>query len=108
MQLQRVSGTLGLLATFQTGGMLFVPDAAGSVQQYVAPFTGPPQGIAQSSSTARGIAVDGAGNVFVGYCGSGCGNAGTDSVTIYSPPYAGGQTAITSGISAPSAITLSR
>ncbi|HTA37863.1 MAG TPA: hypothetical protein VK760_02245 [Candidatus Acidoferrales bacterium] len=108
MQLQRVSGTLGLLATFQAGGMLFVPDAAGSVQQYVAPFTGPPQGIAQSSSTARGIAVDGAGNVFVGYCGSGCGNAGTDSVTIYSPPYTGGQTAITSGISAPSAITLSR
>jgi hypothetical protein len=108
MQLQRVSGALGLLATFQAGGMLFVPDAAGSVQQYVAPFTGPPQGIAQSSSTARGIAVDGAGNVFVGYCGSGCGNAGTDSVTIYSPPYTGGQSVITSSISAPSAITLSR
>jgi hypothetical protein len=108
MQLQRVSGTLGLLATFQAGGLLFVPDSSGNVQQYVAPFTGPPQGIAQSSSTARGIAVDGAGNVFVGYCGSGCGNAGTDSVTIYSPPYSGTPATVTSGIAAPSAITLSR
>jgi hypothetical protein len=108
MQLQRVSGSLGLLATFQTGGMLFVPDASGNVQQYVAPFTGPPQGIAQSSSTARGIAVDGAGNVFVGYCGSGCSNSGSDSVTIYSPPYTGTQTQITSGIAAPSSITLSK
>jgi hypothetical protein len=108
MQLQRVSGGLGLVATFQSGGLLFVPDAAGNVQQYVAPFTGPPQGIAQSSSTAKGIAVDGAGNVFVGYCGSGCGNTGSDSVTIYSPPYNGTQTVITNGVAAPSAITLTR
>jgi len=108
MQLQRVSGSLGLLATFQTGGMIFVPDASGNLQQYVAPFTGPPQGIAQSSSAAKGVAVDGAGNVFVGYCGSGCGNSGSDSVTVYPPPYAGSQTSITSGVAAPSAITLSR
>jgi len=108
LQLQRVTGSLGLLAAFQTGGMLFVPDSSGNLQQYVAPFTGPPQGIAQSSSSAKGIAVDGAGNVFVGYCGSGCGNAGSDSVTIYAPPYSGTQSAITTGIAAPSAITLSR
>jgi streptogramin lyase len=109
MQLPRVNGSLGLLATFPNGGLVFVPDASGNVQEYVAPFTAAPQGIAQSSAAARGIAVDGAGNVFVGYCGSGCGNTGTDSVTIYAAPYGtGSQSVITAGIAAPSAITLSK
>ena len=108
IQLPRISGTLGLLASYPAGGLLFVPDGSGNIQEFVAPFTGPPQAIAANNPSAKGIAVDGAGNVFVAYCGSGCGNNGSDSVTIFAPPYNGTPSTMTSGISAPSAITLSK
>jgi hypothetical protein len=106
MQLQRTPGSVGLVATY--AGMLFVPDSAGTTQAYSTPFTAPPQPIPASGPTAKGIAIDGAGNVFVNYCESGCAGGGADAVTMYAPPYTGGSVSLTNGVSAPSAITLTK
>jgi hypothetical protein len=106
MQLQRTPGSMGLVAAY--AGMLFVPDSGGTTQAYTTPFSAPAQAIPASGPTAKGIAIDGAGDVFVNYCESGCAGGGADTVTIYAPPYTGSSVSITNGISAPSAVTLTK
>lgn len=107
-QLPRINGTLGLLAAYPAGGVVFIPDGSGNVAEFAAPYNGPPQVIQTGNPNAKGIAVDAAGDVYVSACGSGCGNNGTDAITVYTPPYTNPPTTITSGVVAPSAVTLTK
>lgn len=107
-QLPRINGTLGLLAAYPGAGAVFIPDGSGNIAEFVTPYTSAPQVIQAGNPNARGITVDAAGDVFVTYCGSGCGNSGNDTVSMFVPPYTAAPIAITSGVAAPSAITIAK
>lgn len=59
-------------------------------------------GIAQVDA----IAFDRSGNLYVSNCGVGCGNAGSDSVLVYSPPYTGTPVVISSSVAHPEGVAL--
>ncbi len=107
-QLPRINGTLGLLAAYPGAGAVFIPDGSGNIAEFATPYTSAPQVIQAGNPNARGITVDAAGDVFVTYCGSGCGNSGNDAVSMFVPPYTAAPISITSGVSAPSAITIAK
>ncbi|HEY1867534.1 MAG TPA: hypothetical protein VGG70_04505, partial [Candidatus Cybelea sp.] len=94
-----IVGQLNPLATIQNGvlspqalafdaaGDLFVANQAGSVTEYVPPYNQPPVSITTGINHPQSLTVDARGNVFVAN-----GN-GSNTVTVYSPPYGGPPTA---------------
>jgi hypothetical protein len=77
--------------------MLFVAEnGANTVTEYAPPYTGTPTTISNGVSTPQGLALNGAGDLFVANLG-----ATTGAVTEYASPYTGSPTTITSGVNAP-------
>ncbi|HEV3195213.1 MAG TPA: hypothetical protein VGZ06_03675 [Candidatus Cybelea sp.] len=97
-----VSGQSSALATIQNGvsnpqalvfdaaGDLFVANQAGGVSQYAPPYNQAPNVITNGVSRPQALALDNRGNLFVAN-----GN-GSNTVTMYSPPYGGGPSQVIS------------
>jgi hypothetical protein len=86
---------------FDAAGDLFVASQPGSVTEYAAPYNGLPATIAVGVNHPQALALDNRGNLFVAN-----GN-GSNTVTEYSPPYAGAPTAtISTGINDPVSLGL--
>ncbi|MBV9233175.1 MAG: hypothetical protein JO030_03970, partial [Candidatus Eremiobacteraeota bacterium] len=75
---------------FDPSGNLFVANQLGSVTEYAPPYTQPPNVIATGVTHPQALALDGHGNLFVAN-----GN-GSNTVTVYAPPYGGAPTQIIS------------
>jgi hypothetical protein len=69
---------------FDAAGNLFVADQPGSVSVYAPPYNQAPNTIATGVNHPQALALDARGDLFVAN-----GN-GSNSVTMYSPPYGGG------------------
>jgi hypothetical protein len=69
---------------FDAAGDLFVANQPGSVTVYAPPYNQAPNSIATGVNHPQALALDGRGDLFVAN-----GN-GSNSVTMYSPPYVGG------------------
>ncbi len=91
-----VNGQVAPLATVSTGvtnpqalifdvaGDLFVANQPGSVTVYAPPYNQVPSTIAIGVNHPQALALDARGNLFV------ANGSGSNSVTMYSPPYVGG------------------
>jgi hypothetical protein len=106
-------GSTSLLATVSSGitnpqalvfdaaGDLFVAGLPASVTEYAPPYGGSAATIGSGVNHPQALALDSRGNLFVAN-----GN-GSNSVTMYSPPYTGSPTAIvTNGINDPVSLAL--
>jgi hypothetical protein len=86
---------------FDSAGDLFVANQPGSVAQYAAPYNASPNLIANGVNHPQALAMDARGNLFVAN-----GN-GSNTVTLYAPPYGGAPAAtISSGVDDPIGIAL--
>jgi hypothetical protein len=86
---------------FDTAGDLFVANQSGNITEYVPPYNQAPVIIAGGINHPQSLAVDARGNLFVAN-----GN-GSNTVTVYSPPYAGGPVAtISSNVNDPVGLAL--
>ena len=93
--------TSPLAVIFDGAGDLFVANQTGSVSEYIPPYNQPPTTIANGINHPQALAVDSRGNLFVAN-----GN-GSNTVTVYSAPFAGGPTtAITAGVDDPVSLAL--
>lgn len=81
---------------FDVSGNLFVADQPASVTEYAPPYTAAPATIANGVNHPQALAVDTRGDLFV------ANGSGSNTVTVYSPPYNGPpQTTISAGIDDP-------
>ncbi len=81
---------------FDAAGGLFVANQPGSVTEYLPPYNQGPVTIVKGINHPQSLAVDSRGSLFVAN-----GN-GSNTVTIYSPPYTGGPAAtITANVNDP-------
>ncbi len=69
---------------FDTSGNLFVADQPGSITEYAPPYNQAPNTISNGVNHPQALALDSRGDLFVAN-----GN-GSNTVTMYSPPYVGG------------------
>jgi hypothetical protein len=108
-----VNGQAAPLVTIQSGvanpqalifdalGDLFVANQPGNVSEYTPPYNGAPLTISNSLNHPQALALDAHGNLFVAN-----GN-GSNTVTLYSPPYGGGPaTTISAGVNDPVSLAL--
>jgi hypothetical protein len=75
---------------FDAAGDLFVANQPGSVTEYAPPYNQSPLSIANGINHPQALAIDARGNLFVAN-----GN-GSNTVTVYSPPYRGSPSAVIS------------
>jgi hypothetical protein len=75
---------------FDAAGDLFVANQGGGVSQYAPPYSQAPNIIANGVNRPQALALDSRGNLFVAN-----GN-GSNTVTVYSPPYGGGPSQVIS------------
>ena len=81
---------------FDAAGDLFVANLPGSVTEYVPPYNQAPIAIANGVNHPQSLAVDVHGNLFV------ANGSGSNTVTVYSPPYSGAPSAtISSNVNDP-------
>jgi hypothetical protein len=81
---------------FDSSGNLFVANLPGSVSAYAPPYNVPPTSITAGVNHPQSLAVDARGDLFV------ANGSGSNTVTIYSPPYGGSPSAtISLGINDP-------
>jgi hypothetical protein len=81
---------------FDSAGDLFVANQTGTVTAYAPPYNQPPVAIANGVNRPQALALDSRGELFVAN-----GN-GSNTVTMYSPPYGGPPSAtISSGVDDP-------
>jgi hypothetical protein len=86
---------------FDAAGDLFVADQPGSITVYVPPYNQAPNAIANGVNHPQALALDSRGDLFVAN-----GN-GSNSVTMYSPPYVGGPSqVITANVDDPVSLAL--
>ena len=81
---------------FDAAGDLFVANLPGSVTEYIPPYNQAPIAIANGINHPQSLAVDVHGNLFV------ANGSGSNTVTVYSPPYSGAPSAtISSNVNDP-------
>jgi hypothetical protein len=81
---------------FDVAGNLFVANQPASVTEYAPPYTAAPATIVSGVNHPQALAVDARGDLFV------ANGSGSNTVTVYSPPYNGPpQATISSGIDDP-------
>ncbi|MGA2760274.1 MAG: hypothetical protein ABSF08_08160 [Candidatus Cybelea sp.] len=86
---------------FDLAGDLFVANQPGSVTEYSPPYNVTPTTISSGVNHPQALAIDSRGNLFV------ANGSGSNTVTMYSPPYNGPPTVtISAGINDPVGITL--
>jgi hypothetical protein len=86
---------------FDSAGDLFVANQPGSVTEYAPPYNVAPTAISNGVNHPQALAIDSRGDLFV------ANGSGSNTVTMYSPPYNGPPTeTISAGIDDPVAITL--
>lgn len=87
--------------TFDAAGDLFVANQTGTVTAYAPPYAATPISIANGVSRPQALALDARGDLFVAN-----GN-GSNTVTMYSPPYGGAPTSVISaGVDDPVSLAL--
>lgn len=86
---------------FDNAGDLFVASQPGSVSEYAPPYNAQPAIVANGVSRPQALAIDTRGDLFV------ANGSGSNTVTMYAPPYAGPPTTtIAAGIDDPVALAL--
>ena len=86
---------------FDSAGDLFVADQPGSVTEYAPPYNAAPTTISNGVNHPQALAIDSRGDLFV------ANGSGSNTVTMYSPPYTGQPAeTISSGIDDPVGVTL--
>ncbi len=86
---------------FDTTGNLFVANGPGNVAEFPAPYNSSPTAISQGVNHPQAVALDAHGDLFVAN-----GN-GSNTVTLYAPPYGGTPSAtISTGINDPVGLAL--
>lgn len=86
---------------FDTAGDLFVANEPGSVTEYAPPYNQPPVATTAGINHPQSLALDAHGDLFVAN-----GN-GSNSVTVYAPPYGGAPSAtISTGVDDPVSLAL--